>query len=208
MARKIAIDLNDVMRAYTSQFASLYKKNIDHSFDIDNVDIYTNDLEQVFPFDSETEYQNFVYVDYPYELFGCAEMMDKAMVAKFNLWILNDLMEMDVDAPELMFVSPFEFGLTIQSTFHYLSKFARIREVYFPTNSATIWDKCDILITANPKLLATKPEGKVAIKIDAPYNKEDEADYQFKSFMDLMNDTTGTIENIIRELDKKQEDKE
>ena len=26
---KIAIDLNDVLRAYTAQFASYYKKNID-----------------------------------------------------------------------------------------------------------------------------------------------------------------------------------
>ena len=34
---KIAIDLNDVLRAYTAQIASYYKKNIDRSFDIDEV---------------------------------------------------------------------------------------------------------------------------------------------------------------------------
>ena len=39
MQRRIAIDLNDVIRAYTAKFAGLYKKDIDNSFDIDNVDL-------------------------------------------------------------------------------------------------------------------------------------------------------------------------
>ena len=208
MQRRIAIDLNDVIRAYTAKFAGLYKKDIDNSFDIDNVDIFTNDLKQVFPFNSEKEYQDFVYVDYAYELFGCSEMMDKALVSKFNFWQLNDLMEMDVEAPELLFVSPFEFGLTIQSTFHFLSKFARVREVYFPSNSITIWDRCDILITANPRLIENKPEGKVSIKIEAPYNKDVYGDYNFKSFMDLMNDNTNLIQTIIQDLDKEGGEKE
>lgn len=197
---RIAIELNDVIRSYTSQFASYYKKGIDKDFDIDNVDIYTNELDKVFPFESEKAYQNFVYVDYPYELFGTAEPMKKNLPYRLNDWIQNDLRNMDVYPPSIVLFSPFEFGLTIQSTHFFLSKIgSRIRECYFPEDSQTIWDRCDLLITANPLMLNNKPKDKITIKINAQYNKDCEADYSFDSLMDLMNDTTGLIEKIIKE---------
>lgn len=202
---KIAIDLNDVIRSYTSQFATFYKKGIDKSFDIDNVDIYTNELDKVFPFKSERDYQNFVYVDYPYELFGTAEPMHRRLPHRMNDWLQNDLANMDVEKPEVILVSPYEFALTIQSTHFFLSKTAsRVRECYFPDNSTKIWDRCDILITANPKLLDTKPEGKITFKIKAPYNKESVGDYEFESFMNVMDDPNGTIEKIIKEKEENE----
>lgn len=201
---KIAIDLNDVVRAYTSQFASYYKKNINREFDIDDVKITTNNLNEIFPFNSEQAYQDFVYVDYPYELFGCAEPMHKRLPHRMNDWIQNDLTNMDVERPKIMLVSPFEYGLTIQSTHFFLSKtISRIREIFFPENSVEIWDKCDILITANPTLLSSKPDDKISIKIKAQYNSDSIADYTFDSLMDLMNDPNNTIENIITNNENK-----
>ena len=35
-----------------------------------------------------------------------------------------------------------------------------------------IWEKCDILITADEKLLKKIPNNKVCVKIKTPYNKE------------------------------------
>jgi hypothetical protein len=33
------------------------------------------------------------------------------------------------------------------------------------------WDGIDVLITANPKALESKPEGKISIKVNASYKK-------------------------------------
>lgn len=208
MKTKIAIDLNDVIRSYTSQFASQYKKDIDPHFDINNVNIESNDLTQTFPFDSEEEYQDFVYTDHPYELFGCAEPMARQLQFRFHEWLGNDLRNIvdeddNPNEPDVMLVSPFEINLTIQASLYFLHKIAsRVREYYFPKDSLTIWDRCDILITANPWLLDNKPEGKVSIKIKSSYNTESEADYEFDSFMELMQGGTKVMEDILNKIKK------
>lgn len=206
---KIAIDLNEVIRSYTSQFASQYKKDIDPYFDIDNANIVSSDLSETFPFDSDEEYQEFVYSDHPYELFGCAEPMSRQLQFRFHEWLGNDLRNVvdengdpiDID---VMLVSPFEINLTIQASLYFLHKIAsRVREYYFPKDSLTIWDRCDILVTANPWLLDNKPDGKISIKIKSSYNTESNADYEFESFMELMQGGVKTIEEIRNNLIKK-----
>ena len=105
---KIAIDINDVIRAFSSKFASCYKKGIDPTYDIDNVEFTSNRLYEVFPFKDEQSYNDFVYVDYPYELFGAAEPVDKNLPARLNDWLANDLTEMDIDEiPTVILVSPY-----------------------------------------------------------------------------------------------------
>ena len=53
------------------------------------------------------------------------------------------------------------------------------------------------MITANPNLLEAKPDGKVSIKVNAPYNKEAKGDYEFDSMMDIIHDENNTIINLI-----------
>ena len=92
----------------------------------------------------------------------------------------------DVD---FMLSNPFEFNASIGFTCFFLSQIAtRIREFYFPSDSSKIWERCDVLITADPKLLKEKPAGKVSIKIDAPYNKEIDADITYESLSKLISD--------------------
>jgi hypothetical protein len=193
----VAIDLNDVIRAYTRNFAKIYQKEYNRSFDKDSIVIDTNDLSKVFPFDSEAEYKRFVYQDYPYELFGKCDTVESLTSSALINWcegLKNHDIEENID---VMIVSPMEYGLTIQSTYFFLSKIGcRVREVYFPTDSLTIWDKCDVLITANPKLLNNKPDGKFAVKIKADYNKECPADDVYTSACEFFNDTNNTVKYI------------
>lgn len=196
---KIAIDLNDVIRDYTRQFIKIYKKFVDPDFEIEYDDVKDFDFSKVFPFENKEAYQKFVYEDCPYELFCRAEIMERKLSSDMSLWVQNTMRDFDEDKnPELLIVSPFEMGLTIQSTLAFLSRIgSRIRNYYFPIDSQTIWDKCDILITANPKLIQNKPEGKTVIKIETPYNKEVAADYTFETFSDLINDEQQTLNNLI-----------
>ena len=201
---KIAIDINDVLRDYTRQFKLQYQKFIDPYFDIEDEDITTLNFSEVFPFDSEEEYKKFKYIDNAYEIFARAEAVDKMLPYKFNDWVQNTMRDFDdEDIPEIMLVSPFEANLSIQATLLFLSTFgARVREIYFPIDSKTVWDKCDILITANPIYFEDIPEGKTVIKINTTYNKDCETEYSFNSMMDLINDE----EEIIRKIIEKDDD--
>lgn len=194
---KIAIDLNDVLRAYTKNFAKIFKREYDHTFDETELEIITNDLSKVFPFENKTEYNRFVYQDYPFELFGSCDAVSKEISANLTNWVRH-LKDIDTEEPiDVMIVSTMEYDLSIQSTYFFLSKLGcKIREVYFPTDSLTIWDKCDILITANPKLLNAKPEGKVSIKINADYNADCEGDEVY----DEISEYFSNIDNVVKRL--------
>lgn len=193
---KIAIDLNDVVRDYSRNFVKYFKKGINHAFEEDDVDFYTNDMQILLPFNSEEQYRRFVYEDYPFELYGKCPIVDKNLGRDLNEWIEFEMPDED---NEIMFVSPMECDLTIQSTFSFLAKIgSRIREVYFPVDSSTVWDKCDILITANPRFFANKKDGKKIVKINKDYNKECVADIEYDSLMEVIQDKNfiNKIENV------------
>lgn len=204
----IAIDINDVIRDYTRQFIKYYQKVIDPSFKIEYDEVDDFDFMNVFPFLDKNgepdivEYYKFKYDDCAFELFGRSNVMERTLPTDFNLWTQNTLKNFTEDKiPNVILVSPFEMNLSIQSTLSFLSRIGvRVREYYFPTDSQTIWDRCDILITANPNLIKNKPENKVAVKINAPYNKEAEADYTFDGLCDVMNDENKTILKLIENV--------
>ncbi|MBP5456687.1 MAG: hypothetical protein J6Y37_09320, partial [Paludibacteraceae bacterium] len=158
MAIRIAIDINDVVRDYSRQFSECYKKYTGNWND--TPDVTSFDYMECFDFADNDEYVNFRYVDYAFDLSAKAEAMDKMLPYKLNDWLQNTLRDVDEDKiPEVMFVSALESGLTIQATYFFLSKIqTRVREVYFPIDSSTIWDRCDLLITANPKFINSVPD--------------------------------------------------
>lgn len=205
MRKRIAIDINEVLRDYIGQFLKMYKKTINPSFELDYEDINDFNLLNVFPFIDfngnldKVLFDKFVYEDCAFELYGRANAMDRMLPAQFNLWTQNTMRNFDDEKiPEIILFSPFEMNLSIQSTLSFLSRFGiRVREIHFPIDSITMWDKCDIMITANPNLLEWKPEGKISFKIKAPYNKEAKGTYEFKSMLDLIQDDKKTLINII-----------
>lgn len=194
---KIAIDLNDVVRDFSNNFVRYYIEGYNHEFDLSDFEFWTYDMSQLFPFSSPQAYFNFIYNDYAFELFGKCPTCSKNTTNELNDWAEKTVKELDVDEDiELMFVSPFEYGLSIGNTYFFLSKIGtKIREAYFPSDSSTIWDKCDVLITANPKLLAEKPEDKISVKIKTDYNKDSDADFSFTSFSSFVSD-----ENNIKKI--------
>ena len=205
MIKRIAIDINDVLRDYTRQFANIYKKVIDRSFDIEYDDIDDFNFLNIFPFlDSNGNadmyrFNNFKYEECAFEIYGRAEAMDRMLPSAFNLWTQNTMRNFDEEnLPEIILFSPFEMNLSIQSTLSFLARFGiRVREILFPIDSVTMWDKCDIMITANPKLLEAKPKDKISFKVKAPYNKEASGTYEFDSMMDIIQDPNNTMINLI-----------
>ena len=187
---KICFTLDDVIRAKTRQFGKILAKSRGLEEDAyADVDINTNNLGKVFAFESTTDYQEFLYKDYPFEVFAEAPVMERMLDKRFNLWTLDIENKEGCEDIEFMLANPFEFNASIGYTCFFLSQIAtRIREFYFPKNSSDIWNKCDVLVTADPKLLAEKPEGKKSVKIEAPYNKDSEADLTYESLSKLIED--------------------
>lgn len=193
----LAIDINDVIRDNMFQFRYIYQKYVDSSFEIDLNDIDTYNMMDHYPFGDESELNQFKYIDYAFELYGRAEACDKRLPYALNDYLEKTLKDLD-EVPNVILFSPFEIGLTIQSTFSFLSaRTIRAREIYFPIDSMTIYDRADVVITAQPSLIENCPEGKTVIKIIKPYNKEIETKYSFNSMMDVINDPNETLIKII-----------
>lgn len=199
MKKRIAIDLNDVVRDYSGQFINCYQKLIDPKFEMKDEEITSFDFSECFPFNSKTEYNDFKYSDAAFELHARAEMTDNRLQGVLSDWTENILTNLDVDEdPEVFYFSPFELGITIQSTLSFLAAHGvRAREYYFPVNSMSIYDKCDILITANPNLIENCPEDKTVIKIERPYNKDVETKYSFKNLFEAIKDEDELLIKMI-----------
>jgi hypothetical protein len=185
---KIAIDLNDVLRNYTTNFGEYFKKGYDQDVNLDEIEITTNDLSQVFPFKSRYDYEHFVYEDFAWELFAKCPSCERGLGAAFSNWVTKTIVDIDVEEPiDIIIVSTMEYGITIPATYWFISKLGcRAREIYLPTDSSTIWDRCDALITANPVLLAEKPEGKKSVKIKTDYNVDCEADFEYNNMLEFL----------------------
>lgn len=201
----IAIDLNDVLRDFTMNFAKYYQRGYNHEFDYDELELWTNDPAVLFPFKSDNAFRKFAYEDFAYELYGACPTCEQRLSAIFEEWVTKTVANIDVDEPiDLIMVSPFEYGLSISSTMFFLSKIAcRVRKVFMPVDSSEIWDKCDVLITANPQLLETKPEGKKTIKISKEYNVDNSADYTYLSFRAFA-ENPGITESIVKDFIKEK----
>ena len=199
---KLCLTLDDVLRNKTVQLGKIYKKYIKPSIDLETLDFSTNNYEDIFDFKSKKEFNKFLYEDYVFEIFGEASACEKTLDKKLNLWLLenenNDELQHKL---EVSLSNPKEFNASIGCTCFFLSKMAiRIRNIFFPSDSLEIWDRCDVLITADPNLLNNKPDGKTSIKIENDYNKNCESDYTYSSLSEFLQD-----KEIILTLDKKYE---
>lgn len=189
MKKRVCIDINDTVRDNLGQFEKVYYKFKDGRFRLDLKSITSTYHPDYFPFKDNEEYELFKYEDYPFELYARAEVRGGSVVGLlFNQWLEREMSDYDEEeCPEVIFVSPFEIGLTIPSTMSFLSRInSRVREIYFPLDSSTIWDRCDILITANPKFIEEKPEDKELIVVSMPYNEKYEVKHRVKDIQELV----------------------
>ena len=187
----IAIELNHVVRNVNKQILKYYQKDIKPELDVDNID-EKDDVFKYAEFDSKRDRNEFVYIDYPYEIFGCAKPMDKNLPTKINNWLASLANEED-EAYNVIYYALNEEALTIQSSFFFLSKIGtRVREVLFPFEPKEIIDRADVVITSNSSIIdeANGSNAKVVL-INRPTNKDakDKAFLSYDSLADLINDS-------------------
>lgn len=186
----IAIELNHVVRNVNKQILKYYQKDIKPELDIDNID-EKDDVFKYAKFDSKRDRNEFVYIDYPYEIFGCAKTMDKDLMTKINNWIVGLTNEED-ETYRVIYYSLNEEALTIQSSYFFLSKIGtRVREVLFPLDPKEIIDRANVVITTDGSIIEkSKDTDTKIVLINRPTNKEfkDKAFLSYDSLVDLIDD--------------------
>lgn len=205
MGLKIGIDINDVIRDFSNNFLRVYKGYYDQSTEMTEDDINSLNYFECFDFEDNDDYMNFRYSEYVFELYGNAKVVDIKLPVKFNEWVSKTLTELDVsEDPEIVLFSPFEQGASIQATLGFLSKnLMRVREYYFPIDSIDIFNRCDIVITANPRLINECPDGKTVVKINKKYNEDCECDICYDNLMGVIGDVDEKIIKIIKNEDER-----
>lgn len=187
---KIGIELNGVIRDINKQYLKYYVKDINPEYDEDTADLNVVNFIDNLTFESKKAKKQFVYEDYPYELFGCAAPMTRNLHTFLNGWIYDLYWNKGLDD-----VSVFSLGeeeLTIQSTYFYLSKSgSRMRKVEFPREPKDVWDLYDVVITTNKDIVKSCPKNKVVILIVKNDNATyiDYADYSYNTLEEIIQDT-------------------
>ena len=199
MAR-VLIALNEVVRNHMYQLEYVYNRYKPNGIEInieDNPPV-TYDLVKYFPFSGGTDALiKFEYEECALEVFGHAGVIGNNTINFINEYAMK---LGDYSDHKISIVSR-EAARSIPATFFFLSKTGcMINDIHFVSKYADEWNYADILVTACPKVLDCKPEGKIAIKINATYNKDSKADYTYDSVLDFINDAT--VQNKILTLTK------
>ena len=117
----IGIELNHVVRNINGQMLKYYAKDIDPSIDIEEINDKEDVLEKYLKFPSKHDKNEFIYIDYPYEIFGCAKTMEKNLPTSITNW-LSDISDIEDKEIKIIFYSLGEEALTIQSSYFFLSR--------------------------------------------------------------------------------------
>lgn len=181
---RIGIEINGVLRDTLGKIEQTYEKFFltltegieenEEDFKYDKIsDLTTLDISKHLKFKSDEELYEFLYEEFPMEIFGHAQSSE---YTTFN--DLNDIYLDYRDNFDFLIVSD-EIGKSKPASLFFLSKFGCLLEkIKFYSNLTidSMWDEVDVLITSNPELLLNHPEGKKIIKYQTIYNENIEVD--------------------------------
>lgn len=196
---KIGITIDGVVRDFITKFELVYDKYypiIDEETG-ENVpverDIKDLELLKYFNFSGGTEELNkFMYVDASLEVFGHAGEVKLNSVEHLNQ--LHNLIEDMGHTP--MIISK-ELNNSKPATLFFLSKLScKVSNIKFVRDYSHKWDHVDVLITASPETLLSKPLEKVSIKVINTYNKNCNSDYTIVDLKELLDDKN-MLEKIL-----------
>jgi hypothetical protein len=129
--------------------------------------VTTENILDTYKFQSEDEYLKFLYFDFPIEIFGHAGLSYNHASTDFNTLVFENK---DIN---FTLVGLNEKGKAKPSTLFFLSRNGVICDnIKFsePENIDELWDKCDIWITDDKRVVDKCPENKKVIKFNTFYN--------------------------------------
>jgi hypothetical protein len=207
--KRIGIEVNGVLRDTFCKFRQIYEKHMIENYESENANqtftmdisgntsldgvedeftyeiiepIDTFELKNHFKFKSDEELYDFMFNDFPMQIFGHAGSTET-----FTFNDLNNFYTKNRDEYEIFIVSD-EIGKSKPATLFFLSKFGcLIENIKFYSNSTldSMWDTIDILLTSNPNLITTHPDNKVLVQYVTEYNKNIDNKYKIDKLEDF-----------------------
>jgi hypothetical protein len=141
----------------------------DNKFEYGITDPIQNDnLLNSYKFQSKEEFENFLFIEYPIEIFGHAGLSYSTT--------FTDLHKLIYDNPQHNFtlIGLDELGKAKPATLFFLSKNGFLgNNIMFSRSSQIneLWNKCDMWITDNKNILDVIPNDKIGIKFQTTYNQ-------------------------------------
>jgi hypothetical protein len=130
--------------------------------------IFNDNILNSFVFNSKEEYENFVYLEYPLEIFGHANISYQNAFNDLNSFILNHKED------EITLIGLDELGKAKPATLFFLAKNGcLVNNIKFikSTDIEKEWRKCDMWITDNFSIIESKTnKRKKAILFSTEYN--------------------------------------
>ena len=196
---KIGITIDGVIRDFITKFELVYDKYypIVNEETGENVSVKREikDLELIkyFKFSGGTkELNKFMYVDASLEIFGHAGEVKLNSVEHLNQ--LHNLIE---DMGHTPIVISKELNNSKPATLFFLSKLScKVNNIKFVRDYENKWEHVDVLITASPETLMSKPVDKISIKVINTYNKNCKSDYTIVDLKELLEDKN-TLNKIL-----------
>jgi hypothetical protein len=190
----VGITIDGVVRDFITKFESVYDKYYPvegnegedgEEVEIEKRVIDTLELLEHFDFKGgEEELNKFLYVDSSLEIFGHAGEVKLNSVEHLNQ--LHNIIE---DMGHTPIVISKELNNSKPATLFFLSKLsAKVNNIVFVRDYDKKWDHVDVLITANPATLNSKPNEKISIKVINHYNKNCNSDYAIVDLKELLDD--------------------
>ena len=205
---RIAFDVNDVLRNTFFKSEQIYRKHyLSENEDLEmskydeelgewvSADLVKDDFEyglnlpieslnliEHFKFPNSEDLFNFFYVDFAMEIFGNSPSTSNNT---FN--VLNDFYKKFRDENEILIISD-EIEKSKPATLFFLAKNGCLVEkikFYSTVTKNTLWDECDLIITANPDIIESSPDNLTIVKYNTSYNKSVKCKYSLSDISEI-----------------------
>ena len=174
---EIFISINGVLRNliqkfdyhYHDYFLSSELEEEEETFEYGKEGKVQNDnLLNYYKFQSKEELDNFIFIDYPIEIFGHAGISYNTAITDLNKLIYEN------KEHNFTIIGLDELGKAKPATLFFLSKNGfmgnNIKSIK-TENLDENWNKCDVWITDCKKIVDSCPSDKVVIKFNTTYNQ-------------------------------------
>ena len=133
--------------------------------------------------DDEITVDDFIYDKCCLEIFGYADELVDGSVQVINELDLN----ISGNKKHQLIITSREAGRSVPATLFFLSKTGcMIQDIKFTMGTTDCWQFVDVMVTDHPEILNSKPEGKITIKVEKPFNMDIPADYTINTVKELL----------------------
>jgi len=174
---EIFISINGVLRNliqkfdyhYQDYFLSSELEEEEETFEYGKEGKVQNDnLLNYYKFQSKEELDNFIFIDYPIEIFGHAGISYNTVVTDLNKLIYEN------KEHNFTIIGLDELGKAKPATLFFLSKNGFMgNNIKFTMSSEIddLWKKCDLWISDEKRIIDSCPKNKRSIKFNTDYNQ-------------------------------------